>query len=117
MEVKQSRRLTAITRFWNNVQIVEKYFQTEGACSENAPKYEHFDFKTFDSQKSMCTNLDNFAENARQVFDNFVCMDDHETPKRTLKKWNKMADKINRISANIENHESAPCATDDDDEW
>ena len=90
------------------MQIAEEFFQTEGACSENAPKYETFDFKTFDSNASMCTNLNNFAENARQFFDNFVCMDDHEKPKRTLKKWHKMADRISSLSWLLKNHEMAP---------
>jgi hypothetical protein len=61
----------------------------------------------------MCANLDNFAENARQFFENFVCMDDHEFPKRTFKKWHKMADKINEISSILKNHDSDPCATNE----
>jgi len=92
------------------VQIAEELFQTEGVCSINAPNYEIFDFKTFDSGASMCINIKNFAENARQFLNNFVCMDDHETPKRTLKKWHKMADKISQMSTILGSHDSDPCA-------
>jgi len=109
IELKRPKRQAALERFWNNVQITEELFQTEGACSKNAPNYETFDFKTFDPNSSMCTNLDNFAENARQFLDNYVCMDDHETPKRTLKKWHKMADKMNQMSTILRSHDSAPC--------
>ena len=109
MGVKRPKRKRALEHSWYNVDNAEINFQTEGVCSKNDPKYETYDFKTFDLNASMCTNLDNFAENARQFFDNFVCMDDHETPKRTLKKWHKMADKMNEISTILRSHDSAPC--------
>ena len=109
MGLKRPKRHRALGRFSWNAKIAEKNFQTEGACSENDPKYETFDFKTFDPNSSMCTNLDNFAVNARQFFDNFVCMDDHETPKRTLKKWHKMAEKISQMSSILRSHDSGPC--------
>ena len=108
MELKRPKRLKALNRLWGNVEIDEKYFQQNG-LSNNAPKYNAFNFNLFDSSASMCTNLNIFAENARQVFDNNVILDDHEAPKRTLKKWHKMVDKISRISEKIKTHKSLVC--------
>ena len=110
MDLKRPKRLKALNRLWGNVQIAEEYFQKapEGN-SINAPKYKALDFNSFDSSASMCTNLNIFAENARQFFESFVNLDDHEKPKRTLKKWHKMADKISRISEKIKTNKSLVC--------
>ena len=106
MNLKRPKRTKALNRLWGNVHIDEKYFQTEDA-DNNAPKNQAFDFQTFDSSASMCTNLNIFAENTRNFLDNFVSLDDHEKPKRTLKKWHKMADKITGISEKIRTNELA----------
>ena len=110
MDLKRPKRLKALNRIWGNVQIAEDNFQKapEG-ISNNAPKLTIFDFNLFDSSASMCTNLNIFAENARKFFDNYVILDDHEKPKRTLKKWHKMANKISRISEKIETQKSLVC--------
>jgi hypothetical protein len=60
--------------------------------------YETFEYKEFDESATICVNFDNFASNARQFFDNFVCMDDHETLNMTMRKWQRKGNKIEKIA-------------------
>jgi len=100
MEFRRPHMTKALTRFWDKVQITEEYFQTSGNCdwSYSTPTYETFDFKDFDESVLICANLRNFANNAKQFIENFVCMDEHEVPRRTFNRWLKMADKIEQIA-------------------
>jgi len=100
MEFRRPFMTKALNRFWEKIQITEEYFQTSGNCdwSYSTPTYQNFDFKDFDETVPMCSNLRNFANNAKQFIENFVCMDEHEVPKRTFNRWLKFADKIDQIA-------------------
>jgi hypothetical protein len=95
MMLRPTKRIKDLNRIWDNVKIAEQKFQTEGDCNIEI-KYELFDFKVFDGSKTICTNLQNFRDNARQILDNFVCFDDNALI-RTLTEWQKMVDKIKNI--------------------
>ena len=96
----------ALVRFWSNIQIAEDFFQTEGECEWDhyKPQYNTFDFKEFDDSASKCENLNNFALNANAFLNNFVCMDGHELPKRTWRKWKISASKIFDIASALADH-------------
>jgi len=102
MDFRRPHMTKALNRFWDKVQITEDYFQSSGNCdwSYSYPNYQIFDFKDFDETVSMCSNLRNFARNAEQFIENFVCMDEHEVPRRTFNKWLKMGSNIHGIAEN-----------------
>ncbi|CBY07560.1 unnamed protein product [Oikopleura dioica] len=101
MEFERPFMIKALNRYWEKIQVTDEYFQTSGNCDwvGNTPKYQTFDFKDFDASETLCTNLRNFANNAQQFVLNFVCMDNHEVPKRTFNRWMKMGSNIHRIAA------------------
>jgi hypothetical protein len=96
MVLRQPERLKALNEIWNNIQIAEQQFQTEGDCNIEI-NYTIFDFKVFDASKSICKNLQNFATNARQFVENFVCLDNDAFQVRTLTEWHKMVEKLENI--------------------
>merc|ERR1712127_312918 len=100
MKFHRPHMVYALSRFWEKVKITEEYFQTSGSCdwSYSTPTYQTFDFKDFDENVSQCENLANFANNAEQFIESFVCMDEHEVPKRTFRRWMKMASNIRRLA-------------------
>jgi hypothetical protein len=64
--------------------------------------YELFDFKVFNGSQSICTNIQNFASNARQFLENFVCLEQAWRTSdafryRTLKEWHKRVDEIENL--------------------
>ena len=96
MEFRRPHMTEALNRFYDRVQIAEKYFQKEGNCdwSYYQPAYQEFDFKKFDPSISMCDNLKNFANNANNMIMSFVCMDPSEVPRRTFNRWILMSTRI-----------------------
>jgi len=104
MEIIRPKRLKFLHRAWDHVQIDEAYYQSEGDCNNGATNFAGFPFKEFDESATICDNLENFASNAQQFFDNFVCMDNHEKPNITMAKWQRKAAKIQRISQKIRAH-------------
>ena len=101
MTMERPHMTKALNRFWDKVQITEEYFQSSGNCdwSYSTPNYQTFEFKNFDETVSQCANLRNFANNAKQFVENFVCMDGHEVSRRTFNRWMKMGDKISHLAA------------------
>lgn len=99
MEFRRPHMIYALRRFWDKILITEEYFQISGSCdwSYSTPTYQTFEFKTFDEDVSQCENLENFANNAEQFFESFVCMDEHEVPKRTFVRWMKMVNNIHNL--------------------
>ena len=104
MELIRPKRLNFLHRAWDHVQIDEAYYQSEGDCNIGAINYARFPFKEFDESATICDNLDNFASNAKQFFENFLCMDNHETPNITKAKWQEKATKIEKISQTLRAH-------------
>ena len=79
--LRRYNRQQAVNEIWDKINITEehsklglKVFQTEGHC-KNELSNELFEFKVFDGSQSICTNIQNFASNARQFLENFVCLD------------------------------------------
>ena len=106
MQLRRPWMSKALERFWKNIQIAEEHFQNEGECDwkYHTPTYKAFDFKQFDPTFSKCKNLRNFASNAKQFLDNFVCMDGHELPRRTLIKWRKQAENLSELADKLSNY-------------
>ena len=86
MVIRQPERLKALTEIWNSIQIAEQQFQTEGDCNIEIDYTIFYNYEVFDASKSICKNLQNFASNARQFVENFVCLDNDALPNKTLKK-------------------------------
>lgn len=105
-KLRQLNRREALNEIWDNFDIRDEHFQTEGHC-KNEINYELFEFKVFDGSQTICTNIQNFASNARQFLENFVCLDwawEYLSPwtyplhpNRTLKKWHKMVGEIESL--------------------
>ncbi|CAG5104838.1 Oidioi.mRNA.OKI2018_I69.chr1.g1590.t1.cds [Oikopleura dioica] len=106
MKFRGSRpwKTDGLQRFWKSIILSEDFFQNEGDCEWgfHQPKYQSFDFSEFDESKSKCENLASFAENARQFFDNFLCMDGVENPRSTLIRLNHQANKIAQLSQKLD---------------
>jgi len=99
--LRRHNRLVALNEIWDKVKIAEEHFQTEGNC-KNEINYELFDFKVFDPSQLICTNIQNFASNARQFLENFVCLEQAWRTSdafryRTLKEWHKRVDEIENL--------------------
>jgi hypothetical protein len=107
MELRRPKRSNAVNRIWDYLRISnQEFFQTAGDCQVDDISYEIFDFKVFDETESICTNLQSFANNARQFLENFVCLDNDVRPNRSLKKLHMKVDKIEVIFEKIQSKQT-----------
>ena len=96
MVFRQPERLKALKKIWNNIQIAEQKFQTEGNCNIQI-NYETLYYNVFDARTSICKNLQNFASFARQFLENIVCLNNDAFPTKTLMEWHNMVEKLENI--------------------
>lgn len=98
-EYSRPWKVPLFTRMFNKIVTngrIEDYSQLSGNCDwrEQQPTYEQVDIKFFDEEQNRCANLIRMSEMGLQYIDSYVCMEGHERPRGTLKRWKKWMNKI-----------------------